>query len=366
LASYQRVWSILLGFVLILALAAPAAAEPGGPLYTIRQRFGVDVARDFPAPGFPAEITDFPAVESLGLGWYSDWGTAVNPPRPGGIEYAQLMHMAPWPPNWARLEQIIAANPGALWIIGNEPETVGQGGLTPQQYAVMYHDAYAFIKEHDAGAQVAIGGVVMPSPLRLKWLDQCRDYYQRTFSETMPVDVWNFHLQILREKRGDYGCGIPVGLTENEGRVYEPGDNGNSGYFRQLVLEGRAWMAARGERDKPLIISEYGVLYPSQYLPPTYSSAEVIRFMRETFDFMLETRDAELGCPSDENRLVQRWAWFSLNYPSCDRYTPGCFNGALYYWDGARELTPYGEFMRDYIRRVDPRIYLPLIYYPSR
>ena len=105
---------------------------------------------------------------------------------------------------------------------------------------------------------------------------------------------------------------------------------------------------ARGEGDKPLIISEYGVLMPSSYLPRGDQS--VLAFMEGTFDFMLNARDPVLGYAQDENRLVQRWLWFSLNFPFYDE-TPGGFNGALYRWDQPDQLTAFGERYRDYIRR---------------
>jgi len=67
----------------------------------------------------------------------------------------------------------------------------------------------------------------MPTPLRLEWLDQCLAHYEQAFGEPMPVDVWNIHVQILQEKRGSWGCGIPYGLDDDEGRLYEIIDNCN-------------------------------------------------------------------------------------------------------------------------------------------
>ncbi len=43
---------------------------------------------------------------------------------------------------------MISDNPGALWIVGNEPDRSGwQDDTMPDMYAVAYHDVYDFIKE---------------------------------------------------------------------------------------------------------------------------------------------------------------------------------------------------------------------------
>ncbi len=298
---------------------------------------------------FPGTLDAFSDVTEMGFGWYSDWRMAIDPPRPAGIEYAQMLLTKRWPPRWDDVERVAQANPGALWMVGNEPETRGQGQHTPEEYAEIYYEAYTFLKRVDPTAQVAIGGVVMPSPLRLKWLDRCWAHYEATYGAKMPVDVWNIHMQILLEKRADWGCGIPEGLLEHSGRLYEIQDNCSVPIFEQLIWEFRTWMFARGEGDKPLIISEYGVLMPSSYLDGR--DEDVLAFMEGTFTFLLTARDPVLGCPSDGGRLVQRWMWFSLNFPFHDR-TPGGFNGALYNWQNPAEKTRFGSMFQDYVRSV--------------
>jgi hypothetical protein len=358
----RRRWPRVLARLLVVILCgvAPCIAQAEGPLYTVRQRFGVNVAPGFAgAPSFPGSILDFPAVEQLGLGWYADWTVQRDPPRPGGIEFAQLLSTRPWPPDWDAIREVAQANPGSLWLIGNEPETRGQGEHTPEEYARIYHEAYTVIKAADPSAQVAIGGVVMPTPLRLAWLERCLAYYQQTYGRPMPVEVWNIHVQILQEKRHGWGCGIPYGLPQDEGRAYEIVDNCNVEIFKTLIIEFRAWLYARGEGDKPLIISEYGVLMPSSYLPRGDQS--VLAFMEGTFDFLLTARDPLLGYGADEGRLVQRWLWFSLNFPFYDK-TPGGYNGALYDWQ-TRQLTVFGARYRDYLQRqlLPRRGFWPLV-----
>ena len=343
---------IILGTLLLTGLSFPAKGQSPFPLYSVRQRFGVNVAPAFKGiPDFPGRLSDFAGVTELGFGWYSDWTVRESPEEPNGIEFAQLLNTRNWPPNWTYLERAIQANPGALWIIGNEPETRGQGEHTPEEYAQRYYEAYHFIKGTDPSAQIAIGGVVMPTPLRLKWIELCMDYYQQTYGEPMSIDVWNIHMQILQEKRGDWGCGIPFGLTEDEGRLYEIIDNCNVEAFKTLIQEFCTWLYERGERNKPVIISEYGVLMPSSYLPQGDQS--VLDFMQGTFDYLLSARDPLLGYPADQGRLVQRWLWFSLNFPFYEN-TPGGFNGALYDWRHPDRLTIFGEFYKNYLQSHIP------------
>jgi hypothetical protein len=43
--------------------------------------------------------------------------------------------------------------------------------------------------------------------------------------------------------------------------------------------------------------------------------------MLGTFDYFMTATDPDLGLPSDENRLVQRWSWYSLNDKRFEGYT---------------------------------------------
>jgi hypothetical protein len=70
-------------------------------------------------------------------------------------------------------------------------------------------------------------------------------------------------------------------------------------------------MARNGEGEKPLWITEYGVLMPEEY---GFSPEAVNAFMINSFDLFEELRDEQLGLSNDEGRLVQRWAWFSTYF----------------------------------------------------
>jgi hypothetical protein len=280
-----------------------------------RDRFGFGVAMS------PVDQYD---VNQLHAGWYLNWGADPEPKRPGGMEFAQMVRVRGGRPSPSeqQLDRIARANPGSLWLIGNEPDVLTQDGLEPAEYARIYHDVYTLLKSADPTCQVAIGGVTQPTPLRLKYLDMVLDAYSDLYGQTIPVDVWNVHGFILREERGSWGVDIPPGMSVDQGRLFEMEDHDDVEIFQQQILDFRRWMAEKGERDKPLIVSEYGILLPPEY---GFSHERVRAFMYASFDFFLTATDAELGYPADDNRLVQRWLWYSVSdtvYPAGNLFDP--------------------------------------------
>jgi len=237
-----------------------------------------------------------------------------------------------------QVQRTARRNPGSLWLIGNEPDVAWQGNATPEQYAAGYARLHAIIKEADPTALVAIGGVSQPTPLRLAYLDRVLEAYRKLTGSEMPVDVWNVHAFILREERDSWGVGIPPGMVEERGTLYEITDHDDIALFREQIVAFRRWMKARGLQDKPLIVSEYGILMPESYgFPPEAVAA----FLVDSFDFFLTAADPELGLPGDENRLVQAFCWYSAadtTYP-----TPNLFDPAT------RAVTPVGEVFRVYV-----------------
>ncbi len=339
------------GVTALPQLTSTPRARPA-QLYTPLERFGLAFS---PAYG---PLAAYP-LRRLPFGWYADWAFREEPQLAGRYTYAQTVRVSPehYPPDWESLRRAIVANPGSLWIIGNEPESIYQDRRTPEEYAEIYYSLYTYIKRYDRTAQVAVGGVVQPTPLRLAWLDRVLAHYRATYGRPMPVDVWNIHVQILQEKRGDYGADIPVGIATDQGRLYPWWENDSVAHLEQLVWEMRQWMAARGYRDKPLIISEFGVLMPNTHFDaldgPGAGQARVTAFMQASFDFLLTARDAEIGMPADGGRLVQRWLWFSLNHPSWEQIPGGMsgFNGGLAD-PFTQELTPYGQAYSAYMRAL--------------
>ncbi len=349
-------------------------------------RFGAAVAR--------RSLSEYPRAYIVGLrlGWYVDWTVTPDAPRPNGIEYVPIVRVkqlkdqngtpttccvdCPYfqingqytytvSPSWTVIETTARTNPGLLWVIGNEIERRdwGQGycarqdEILPELYARAYHEIRQFILNVDPTAKFAIGGVIQATPLRLKYLDRVWNAYQREYGEPMPVDVWNVHAFVLQEVRGSWGADIPAGLSETTGITYAIEDNKDFSIAWQHIRAFRTWMKEKGQQNKPLIITEYGV-----NMPPHYAgfSPEEVRdsFMYPSFEHFLNQKDCSIGYPEDECRLVQRWNWYSLDDDS-GKFENGqylqFYNGNLLYSGlGANPmgLAPLGRYWQDYVRTL--------------
>jgi len=310
------------------ALIPQATPEP----YTIRWRIGVGI------PEFNPLLFEWPAHRP---GWYLNWSTDLNneairkaqsgplylePPAATGmgLSFAPMIRIKDDELKipLETIAQLASTNPGHLWLIGNEPDVRWQDNTTPAVYATTYHDLYTTIKAADPTAQVAIGGISQVTPLRLQYLARILDHYQARYGATMPVDVWNIHTFVLREEADSWGVGMPPGFDDVKvGLQWDVADHDDLRLIENQIRLMRRWMADRGERQKPLIISEYGILMPTEYgFPPE----RVAAFMRGSFDLFNNLRDPALGYSLDEDRLVQRWVWFSTRfhlYPTGDLFS---------------------------------------------
>ncbi len=262
----------------------------------------------------PGGITETHDLSALGVGWVMDWYTHVSPTLPSGIEYVQTVRMRDGLliPDPMTLTLVASANPGATWLIGNEPDVRWQDNVLPTTYARLYHEAYIAIKWGDPSAIVAAGGIAQPTPLRLRYLDLVLDTYLAEFGEPLPAEAWQIHNYMLREMRDAWGVDIPPGIPDDTGLVYEIEDSGNMAAFQKQIVNFRRWMLTRGYGGLPLIVSEYGIPMPPDYGFPV---ERVGNFLSDTWRFFLTAKDPVLGNPQDDGRLVQRWCWFSMSYP---------------------------------------------------
>ncbi|RLT41495.1 MAG: hypothetical protein DWI57_06895 [Chloroflexi bacterium] len=399
--SYLRFAPLILLLLLGTSplLSQPADEQPPALRIGYGVTSGVDLAN--------------PTIRSLGAGVYNNWRTNSAPATPDGIHFAQTVrvhqiltcplnsenawnrdvcpyaepHSYQVKPALTDIAAIVQSNPSSLWLIGNEMDRRdwhlgGQDEMLPELYATAYHDIHAAIKAADPTAQVAIGGLIQATPLRLAWLERMWNAYEQQYGEEMPVDVWNIHNFILREEFQRYGADIPPGFAADDARavIYESDwTHIDLALFDQQIRAFRAWMAERGQQEKPLIVSEYGVLYRHCALwrwtgtdfvcDQSFNDEQVVvDFMRATFDYFLNERDCTLGYVADGCRLVQRWLWFSLDQP-----TTGYNVHARLYDSATHSLTPAGIAFRDWVAAhrdalaqpipTDdlPRIYLPRV-----
>jgi hypothetical protein len=277
-------------------------------------------------------------VSRLHADWYVQYPGFRADPGPGELEFAQIIRLADRfdPPDEQAIVTYARAYPGTLWLIGNEPDAPAQDCVTPAQYAEAYHELYHTIKVADPSAKVAIGGVVQATPLRLRYLDMILQEYEALYGEMIPVDVWNVHGFILQEHRRSWGCQIPCGIDDvDTGMLYNIDDHDNMTIFKEQIRRFRRWMKDHGERNKPLIVSEYGILFPIQL---GFDEPRVEDFMLSTFDYFLSATSSSLGYPGDGNRLVQAWAWYSLDHKNFEGYES---YGHLFDPD-TKQITPLG------------------------
>lgn len=239
-------------------------------------------------------------------------------------------------PTPAQLREVVRARPGAVWIIGNEPDNVYQDNLPPEQFAAQYHEAYTVIKQTDPTARVAVGGITLASSLRLAYLDVVLTQYRTQVGAALPADLWTVHHYWLPEFEDGSWIGVPPGLPEQRGVMAAIGDHASVDRFIESVRRFRAWMAERGYRDRPLLLTEFGGAVPGM------EPSELLAFMRGAVGWLEGATDRTTGYAADGNRLVQGWAWFSLRYPPLPVSDLITAEG---------RLTPLGELYRELARR---------------
>lgn len=302
-------------------------------------------------------------VDDLGAGWFvffagfSDSATNgaeiapvidVRQKKDTQGNYLDDFEINP-PLTTAGLGSLVDSYPGVLWLVGNEVDrgpnpggnSVGQGDTFPQVYARAYYSVYHYIKDRDPTAQVAISGLVEVTPGRLQYLDIVWQSYLTLYGVSMPVDVWNMHLYILPELLPDgrpngianvaLGTDPALGILESNNDpsqcsrpdVYCFAEHDDLTVFDQQVRAMRSWMRSHHQQNKPLILSEYSILYP--YIPEgdscylqdefgeCFTSERIINFLDETMSYFKIAKDQKIGYPIDDFRLVQQTAWFSIN-----------------------------------------------------
>lgn len=314
-------------------------------------------------------------VEYLNAGWYWDWA-ALGASRLPPLEYAQTVRLKPVfqnvegvsvqvgytaTPTGTQLLNAIAGQPGAIWFIGNEPDCTAMDNMLSHWYARAYHDLYHFIKAADPTAQIAAGNIVQPTAQRFEYLDRVLAAYTAAYGEPLPADLWATHNYILCEKCYPYkppgepfawgACWVPdwPDYTASVGRAtfYSVYDHWDVDIYAQRMVDFRQWMVDNGYHYHPLLIPEYGILF-YEGLVPGMTTQDDIDFMYATFDWMLTARDAALGYAPDDNRLVQRWAWFSLDH--------GDYPGGSLFLN--RVPTPHGVAYHQYTSQLQPEVTL--------
>ena len=355
---------ISLGFLSTLMFTTGSAnAAPVAAFDELRQTEDLSVLAET-APncryGVFAEQEEF--LTQLRFGWLLDFSASPRFDVPDTIEYAHMIRVKQvkaadetrlpaytTSPSAAQIAALVEANPGDLWIIGNEPDRYRwQDDIHPQMYAVAYHDLHTLIKGIDSTAQIAVAGLVGVTPGRLQYLDIVWNEYYAMYGETMPVDVWNFHDYIMSEVQLtdvalDSYASAAIGTDRNIAKRDSGHYTGNADpalcpredvvcvaehddidIFVDMIIMMRQWMKDHGQQQKPLILTEFGLLYPYEGVggdcnfKDEYGNCltpqRAADFMQKTYEYMETAADPNLGYALDNNRLVQQWLWFSMPY----------------------------------------------------
>ena len=312
---------------------------------------------DFFFPPYPSENErmGFDKISNhdttaLNAGWYLDWGADHLPAHIDGVEYARTISLvtatsfcqpatqaSQVTPNLTgtTLIQAVQKHPGALWLIGNEPDSLYNGdSMQAELYAEFYHYFVTAIKGADPTAKVAIGAIVQPSPLRMEYLEKILNHYQMAYGDKLPTDLWNIHFYLLNEGPcGSWGAAVPPFSSQNNGWRLDF----NAATLLDLeAMENhlrafRRWMVEQGYQDIPLIITEFGVLPPPSFFG--FEDPVAAQFLTDIFAMFRTVTDPS-GYPADGYRLVQMWAWFSTDSSQ--------YGGDLFEIGGAK-LTVIGE-----------------------
>ncbi len=308
--------------------------------------------------GVVARSSQLDVVPTLGAGWILKFSTpywpnitpANNAERVHLIKTHQAKTMGgEYLPDYTTntplnqgFADYISDNPGNLWIIGNEVDRIGQGEMFPEIYAQAYHEVRHFIKMADPSARIGISGLVQVTPGRLQYLDMVWDAYMQKYAIPMPVDVWTMHVYVLPEVESDgitpNGiASVALGTNPSLGKrssdndpnvcsdpdVYCFAEHDDVSIFAEQVVAMRQWMKDHGQQQKPLVLSEYSILYPyeeegeSCFLQDEFGNCftpqRIKTFMNETFDYLNNAQDVNLGYGLDDNRLVQQWIWYAVH-----------------------------------------------------
>jgi hypothetical protein len=286
-----RLFCLLL-LVLAVLLFWSACATLRGDRRPFSTPFGVDVG-DFPAT---AEQLD-----AIGPVWYMDyrWNTAT-------LEgHERLYVIRCWEVRLDRgaISSAMQASGSSWWSLGNEPNDPNQDNVSADEYAELYHTFEGWAKEAPR-CRIVPAGIGNADWM---WAEAFREAFHQKYGRYPRVDAWNIHNYMLEAHLDPYDVEL----------------------FQRRIVAFRRWMESIGDGDKPLFLTEFGVLYGSGCCGRPIDPREKIHsFMRDTVRWLLD---------SD---MVDFWAWF-VTYSDV-------YNGSLL--TEAGELGDLGATYRDLIR----------------
>lgn len=198
-----------------------------------------------------------------------------------------------------RFDAWVTANPGKIWLMGNEPEGFenvqdlgGQDALTDIEYAVFYHAYTSYIAARDPSARFATAA--MPMTTSPTWREHLKvenviaiwerilGIYAAEYGHEMPVDIWNIHIYA-----GHAATDPDVHRSEFVSVIED---------FRDFVDTTRGGIY----QSAPMILTEFN----GSYAEPVSPQENVVAFLNDFRD--------------DLNQLwirgvLDQWFWFVSN-----------------------------------------------------
>jgi len=214
-------------------------------------------------------------------------------PRPPGRTFADGLDSL----SLQRLRQRIERQPeilpaGTLFMVGNEPGCASsEDSRSPEQIVADARVLKDVLDSFDRGYRLGLGGISTP---RNKW---AKDAY----GEGYGIGFLRRILDCLDDFKFDALSVHPY----SDDPAHPSAENS-----QQHIIEFRQVLNEYGLRDRELLVGEIGVPFTAS------NEKDRLQFTREILPFLLTARDDTTGKPDDDNRLVQRFAWFSLHAPT--------------------------------------------------
>ncbi len=315
-------------------------------------------------------------LDDYKFGWFHNWfdrkdlytslGRNVSVELPESLDFYGLF--GAWPPlstdcSQSVKDKIADFKDGDVIWIGNE---IGWGEDTrdPYTYASQYKSWYDCIKSVNPNIKVA-PGANPGNPLFLYepagWINSSDPSGQGKWISTSELNYIDYIIYVKEEYYLIYGLEMPIDAYVIHNYPFNSPSWHDVSYMESTIRAFRQYMKDCGHEKKNLYIKEMGMLLDTETDMQKNSETLI-----NTFEMLLNLRDNSIGNPNDNNRLVQRWAWYQAPTPcaSPDYDYSGCmwpYTGffkchQISSWKSDctiyREETYLANMFKEYVRQV--------------
>ncbi len=239
----------------------------------------------------PDDRLEWYDYQKLRAGWFFTWhyGNVSNFIVPSGMTFYPMVYSGNCN---STFQTFVSGRPdlfpdGTTFFIGNE--IYDGAASTTSGYATAYHNCRQMIKGINSSYKTALAAMRSSDNTYFFEEAEFRYYYKKYFGTTPPIDAYRLH--------------IYTGSIDN---------------LKSQIKKVRGKMKQWGDQDKDLIITE-----SCARGSPSYDNAG---FLPQALNYVNTATDADIGKPGDGHKLVQKFAWFSLNsdriYPNCSLFNP--------------------------------------------